>query len=252
METKDGALRDHLIMHYMPYAERVIRRLRERLGVGLPAGVEYEDLLSYGVIGLMGALDRFDPGRGAKFETYARRRIWGGAVDGLRTMGPISRRVWERATEVEEWRERIVGELGREPSDSQVAERMGLSVAEVHERLAHGRPVTVSLDDGMSWDEGEGVVSLGDLVGDASVAEPGVSVEEEESARVLAEALRELPERERLIVQLYYQEELTMREIGALMKLSESRVSQLHSAAIAGLRGWVEEYTSWDRVAERE
>jgi RNA polymerase sigma factor for flagellar operon FliA len=214
--------------------------------------VEYEDLLSYGIIGLMGAFDRFDPGRGAKFETYARRRIWGEAVDGLRSMGPVSRWAWEMATEVEELRERMVGELGREPRDGEVAERMGLTVVEVHERLARGRPVTVSLEDVIGVDEGEGVVRLGDLVGDASVEEPGVSVEEEDSAKVLAEALGELPERERRIIHLYYEEELTMREIGALVGLSESRVSQLHSAAVASLRGGMEEYASWGQVVERE
>jgi RNA polymerase sigma factor for flagellar operon FliA len=249
LETKDRALRDHLIMHYIPYVERVIKRLRERLGVGLPPGVEYEDLLSYGIIGLMGALDRFDPGRGAKFESYARRRIWGEAVDGLRSMGPISRRVWERATEIEQWRGRMVAELGREPSDSEIAERMGLSLAEVHERLVHGRPVTVSLEDVMSGDDGKEPLSLSDLVGDDSMVEPWVSVEEEEFARVLAEALGGLPERERLIVQLYYQEELTMREIGALVGVSESRVSQLHAAAISSLRVRLAEHWTPSRVA---
>jgi RNA polymerase sigma factor for flagellar operon FliA len=232
--NRDRQLRDRLILTYAP----LVKFVAGRLGSGLPAHVDEGDLVSYGLLGLIGAIERYDPDRDVKFETYAIARIKGSIIDELRAMDWVPRSVRARARDIE----RAIGELeaqsGRVPNEEEIAAKLGVSQDELDENLLEiSRSSIAALDE--LWtisSTGGDQVALIDTIEDTQGPEPQAALAQTEMREALGEAIARLPEREKLVVTLYYYEELTLREIGEVLGVTESRVSQLHTKAILRLK----------------
>ncbi|MGD0167632.1 MAG: RNA polymerase sigma factor WhiG [Gaiellaceae bacterium] len=232
--NRDQQLRDRLILTYAP----LVKFVAGRLGSGLPAHVDEGDLVSYGLLGLIGAIERYDPDRDVKFETYAIARIKGSIIDELRAMDWVPRSVRARARDIE----RAIGELeaqsGRVPTEEEIAAKLGVSQDELDENLLEiSRSSIAALDE--LWtisSSGGDQVALIDTIEDTQGPEPQAALAQTEMREALGEAIARLPEREKLVVTLYYYEELTLREIGEVLGVTESRVSQLHTKAILRLK----------------
>ena len=234
---RDPAARDALIERHL----HLVKYIAGRVVMHLPASVELDDLISYGIFGLLDAIDKFDFRRGIKFETYAYTRIKGAILDGLRSMDWAPQSLRKRAREVAAAYGRVEGRLGRAATDEEVAAELGIEVGELQELMTRLNFVHVlSLDDIVGHDD-EDVVELRDLVADPASPDPLSNALLQDAKRRLAAALERLPQRERLIVTLYYYEGLTVKEIGELLGLSASRISQLHGRALARLRGAMQE-----------
>jgi RNA polymerase sigma factor for flagellar operon FliA len=234
-KSKDQGARDRLILTYAP----LVKYVAGRLGSGLPAHVDENDLVSYGLLGLIGAIERFDPNRDIKFETYAIARIKGSIIDELRAMDWVPRSVRSRARDIE----RAIGELERKldraPTDEEIAEKLGVSTDDLNDSLTEiGRSSIAALDELWTISSGGGgdQVALIDTLEDTQGPEPQSELAQTELKEALGEAIARLPEREKLVVTLYYYEELTLREIGEVLGVTESRVSQLHTKAILRLK----------------
>lgn len=230
--TRQPGLREKLLLQYAPLVKYVVNRMAVRL----PSGWEYEDLLSTGVVGLIEAADRYDPERGTSFECYAVSRIRGAIIDHLRTQGVISRSAVRRAKYVEDVLAYLETELGRPAQEEEVAAYLGIDVATLRQQIEATAPTILSLDWSPPGEDGE-TLSLADSIPDQSSPDPLAQLEDEETLESLAEAIGELPERERMVVSLYYHDGLTMKEIGRVLDITESRVSQIHSRAVLRLRG---------------
>ena len=232
--TGDAALRERLILTYAP----LVKYVAGRVGSGLPSHVDESDLVQYGLLGLIGAIERYDPGRDIKFETYAIARIKGSIIDELRAMDWVPRSVRARARDIERAIAELEAKLGRAPSDEELSKKLGLSEEELDESLAEiGRSSIAALDE--LWtisSSGGDQVALIDTIEDTQGPEPQSALAETELKEALGEAIARLPEREKLVVTLYYYEELTLREIGEVLGVTESRVSQLHTKAILRLK----------------
>lgn len=232
--TKDKGIRDRLILTYAP----LVKYVAGRLGSGLPAHVDEGDLVSYGLLGLIGAIERFDPERDIKFETYAISRIKGAIIDELRALDWVPRSVRSRARDIERAIAELEAKLGHAPSDEEIAKKIGISVDELDESLTEiSRSSIAALDE--LWtisSEGGDQVSLLDTIEDTEGPNPQDALAQTELREALGEAISRLPEREKLVVTLYYYEELTLREIGEVLGVTESRVSQLHTKAILRLK----------------
>jgi RNA polymerase sigma factor for flagellar operon FliA len=231
--TGDKALRDRLIINYSP----IVKYVAGRLASGLPSHVEEADLVSYGLLGLMTAIDRYDPARDIKFETYAIARIRGSIIDELRTLDWVPRSVRSRARNIERAIRELEAKLARAPTDDEIAGRLGISTDELEASLIDISRSSIAALDELWSTAGEGdQVSLLDMLEDPQSIKPAEALDETEVREALAEAISRLPEREKLVVTLYYYEELTLREIGEVLGVTESRVSQLHTKAILRLR----------------
>lgn len=229
---KDPAIRQALILAYAP----LVRYVAGRLAMGLPPQVEIDDLESYGLFGLIEAIERFDPARGIKFETYAVQRVRGAILDGLRaeTWAPALR---QKARQLEQAYAELENKLGRTPESAEVAAALGITVAELARREAEvGAAVMVSMED--PWTaEGGHPSRVADRLADPSAPDPETEAQRTERKEMLALAIEKLPEKERLVISLFYYEGLTAKEIAGVMRLSVARISQLHSKAILRLRG---------------
>jgi RNA polymerase sigma factor FliA len=229
----DKRVRDRLILTYAP----LVKFVAGRVGSGLPSHVDDEDLISYGLLGLIRAIERFDPDREVKFETYAIPRIRGAIIDELRSMDWVPRSVRGRAREIERTIGELEGRFGRAPTDEEIAERMGVTPDELDDSLGDiSRASVVALDELWSVSTGGDQVALIDTIEDRQGANPQQALAETELREAIGEALARLPEREKLVVTLYYYEELTLREIGEVLGVTESRVSQLHTKAVLRLK----------------
>jgi RNA polymerase sigma factor FliA len=231
--TREKALRDRLIVNYSP----LVKYVAGRLGSGLPAHVDEADLVSYGLLGLMSAIDRYDPERDIKFETYAIARIRGSIIDELRTLDWVPRSVRSRAREIERAIRDLESKLARAPTDEEIADKVGITTGELEGSLIDISRTSIAALDELWATSNEGdQVSLLDTLEDPGSIRPADALDESETREALAEAISRLPEREKLVVTLYYYEELTLREIGEVLGVTESRVSQLHTKAILRLR----------------
>jgi len=231
--THDKALRDRLILTYAP----LVKYVAGRLGSGLPTHVDEGDLVSYGLLGLIGAIERYDPTRDVKFETYALARIKGSIIDELRSLDWVPRSVRSRAREIERAIAELEAKLGVAPDDEQIAAKLGITVAELESSLTDiSRSSIAALDELWSVSGDGDQVSLLDTIEDTAEPHPAAALDETETREALADAIARLPEREKLVVTLYYYEELTLREIGEVLGVTESRVSQLHTKAILRLK----------------
>lgn len=233
-ETHSPEAREKVILHYSP----LVKYVAGRVSTGLPPSVEFGDLVSYGVFGLLDAIEKYDPGRGIKFETYAIARIKGAIIDELRADDWVPRSVRFKAREIERVYMALESELRRIPTDEEVAAKLGVSVEEYNNLLSKMSLISlVALDElwTVSGDKPD-KISLADIVEDVKVKDPSKTFEIEEMKDMIADAINRLPERERIVVTLYYFEGLTMREIGEVLTVTESRVCQMHTKAILRLR----------------
>jgi len=232
--TGDRGLRDRLILTYAP----LVKYVAGRLGSGLPAHVEEGDLVSYGLLGLIGAIERFDPDRDIKFETYAIARIKGSIIDELRSMDWVPRSVRARARDIERAIADLESRLTRAPTDEEIAAKLGITEEEFQDSLLEISRSSIAALDELWASPGSGgdAVALIDTIEDPTAAEPQSAMAHTEIREALGEAISRLPEREKLVVTLYYYEELTLREIGEVLGVTESRVSQLHTKAILRLK----------------
>jgi len=232
--TRDPALRDRLILTYAP----LVKYVAGRLGSGLPPHVDEADLASYGLLGLIGAIERYDPERDVKFETYAIARIKGAIIDELRAMDWVPRSVRSRARDIERAIGELEAKLGRAPSDAEIAARLGISESELEESLGEIARSSIAALDELWTVSGSGgdQVALIDTIEDERAPDPQSTLSQTELKEAIADAIARLPEREKLVVTLYYYEELTLREIGEVLGVTESRVSQLHTKAILRLK----------------
>jgi len=231
--TNDQAIRDRLILTYAP----LVKYVAGRLGSGLPAHVDEGDLVSYGLLGLIGAIERYDPGRDIKFETYAIARIKGAIIDELRALDWVPRSVRSRAREIERAIAELEAKLGTAPTDEEIAAKLGITVSDLEDSLTDISRSSIAALDELWSVSGEGdQVSLLDTIEDTTGPQPAEALDETEMREALADAIARLPEREKLVVTLYYYEELTLREIGEVLGVTESRVSQLHTKAILRLK----------------
>jgi len=231
--------REKLILHYAP----LVKYVASRVATGLPSSVEQADLVSYGVFGLIDALQKFEPGRGNKFETYAIPRIKGAIIDELRAMDWVPRSVRFKAREIEKAHTDLEAMLKRQPTEREMAERLGITLRELHDVVSQISFVSVlALDELVSVGADRGdQVSLVDTLVDKTL-DPTSGVESQETRGMLAAAINSLSEREKIVVTLYYFEGLTLSEIGEILGVTESRVCQIHTKAVGGLRGQLSEF----------
>ncbi|MBE6349802.1 MAG: RNA polymerase sigma factor WhiG [Spirochaetaceae bacterium] len=232
-KTRSPAIRDAFIRQYMP----LVKYVAGKVSVGMPRSVEFDDLVGFGQFGLLDAINKFDPDKNVKFKTYAVTRIRGAIFDELRQLDWVPRSVRQKAREIEETIVSVESNLGRTASDAEIAKAMGISESEFHQTVLKisGTSILSLNDVWYSGDESDNM-SIGDSIESPSSLNPDVIVEREEAKRVIIDAINELPEKEKLVIILYYQEDLTFKEIGQVLEVSESRISQLHSKANLRLR----------------
>jgi RNA polymerase sigma factor for flagellar operon FliA len=232
--TGDQALRDRLILMYAP----IVKYVAGRLGSGLPAHVDEGDLVSYGLLGLISAIERYDPDRDVKFETYAIARIKGSILDELRALDWVPRSVRSRARQIERAMSELEARLGRAPSDEELAKKVGVTVEELENTLTDISRSSIAALDELWTISGSGgdQVALIDTIEDTQGPEPQSAFAQTELREMVADAITSLPEREKLVITLYYYEDLTLREIGEVLGVTESRVSQLHTKAVLRLK----------------
>ena len=231
--SRSTEARDRLIVHYSP----LVKYVASRVSVGLPQSIEQADLVSYGIFGLIDAIDKFDLSRNIKFETYAIARIKGSIIDELRSIDWVPRSVRSKAKAVEKAYAKLEATLLRTPTDAEVATEMGISQQELQSLFQQVSVVgLIALDQmlSLSGERGE-TTTLGDTIADRSDG-PVQIFEVEETREVLADAINRLADREKIVLTLYYYEGLTLAEIGDVLGVTESRVCQIHSQAVIQLR----------------
>jgi RNA polymerase sigma factor FliA len=235
----DRGARERLVVAYSP----LVKFVAGRLGAGLPSHVEDADLISYGLMGLIGSIERFEPERGIKFETFAMTRIRGAIIDELRSLDWVPRSVRSRAREIEAAQAKLEHELQRAPTEAELATKVGLTEEELQTSLLEIANSSVyALDELWTISDSSGdSVSLLDTISDPRAEDPQESLASSEIKDRLTESIASLPEREQLVVALYYYENLTLREIGEVLGVTESRVSQLHTKAVMRLKSSLQE-----------
>src|SRR5918998_1462356 len=233
-DTAEPRAREQLVLAYSP----LVKYVAGRMSTGLPAHVEEADLISYGLLGLISAIERFDPSREIKFETFAMTRIKGSIIDELRSLDWVPRSVRAKAREIERANSKLEHQLHRAPTDQEVAEELGMSVDEFQDALTRiSNSSVIALDELWTLSDSSGdQVSLLDTIQDPDAIDPSAAMDATEMKDRLADAIARLPEREKLVVALYYYENLTLREIGEVLGVTESRVSQLHTKAVLRLK----------------
>jgi RNA polymerase sigma factor for flagellar operon FliA len=231
--TKDPKIREAFIKQYAP----LVKYVAGRVAIGMPHNVEFDDLVGFGVFGLLDAIDKFDPEKQVKFKTYAVTRIRGAIFDELRSIDWVPRSIRQKVREIEDTIGSLEAQLGRTATDEEVAAEMGMSLNEYLKIMIKisGTSVLSLNDMWFSGDEND-KVSIADSIESPASLNPDVIVENEEIRRLITEFIRELPEKEQKILAAYYYEEATLKEIGQVLDITESRVSQLHTKAIVHLR----------------
>ncbi|HEV3321318.1 MAG TPA: RNA polymerase sigma factor WhiG [Solirubrobacteraceae bacterium] len=230
----DRRARERLVVAYSP----LVKYVAGRTAAGLPPHVEEADLISYGLVGLISAIERFDPAREIKFETYAITRIKGAIIDELRSMDWVPRSVRARAREIERANSKLEHRLQRAATDTELAQELGISEDELQTSLlAISHSSIAALDELWSVSDSSGdQVSLMDTLEDPGAPDPARALDVGDMKDRIADAIARLPEREKLVIALYYYENLTLREIGEVLGVTESRISQLHTKAVLRLR----------------
>jgi RNA polymerase sigma factor for flagellar operon FliA len=233
--TRSLDVRDELIERYAP----IIKNVVARLPVHLPPHVDQDDLVGYGAVGLLEAIDRFDPELGIKFETFARKRIRGAALDAVRSQSALSRGAHERIRTISATYSRLETELGRPAQDDEVAAELGVTTEDLDQSAQLAALEMLSLDQPLHSAEGT-PVSLGETLGDDAALDPSESAIHSDLLSNLTDAVEALPERERILLGLYYIEGLTMQEIAEIFHVTKPRICQIHNRALLRLRGIME------------
>lgn len=234
LDRTNKTVRDKLIIQYIYLVRYVIGRIK----VSLPPSFSYEDILSYGIEGLIDAVEKYSPNRGAKFETYALVRIRGTIIDKIRSSDWLPRTVRRKIKEVKDTIQDLKNELGRMPTNAEVGEKLGLTKEKIDELLSSDTSVDSLYDKKGIGDES---VEIIDTIEDEKSERPEETVEKKDAKRELEKALLKLPERERMLLVFYYHENMTLKEIGEAINVSESRVCQIHAQAIMKLRNILSE-----------
>lgn len=221
----------HIVEQYIP----LVKYIASRIIMGKTKYVEYEDLVSYGMIGLMDAFNKFDESKGMKFSTYAAIRIKGSMIDELRKNSPISKGAMDKLNKYNEAVETLQNKLLREPLQSEIAKEMEITVSELSKIENYINYISVVSLESLMFSDDDDVALIGKIE-DKKVIGPEKSLEKKELLEYLSNAIDLLREKDRLIITLYYYEKLTLKEIGKILEVSESRVCQLHSKAIINLR----------------
>ncbi|MDR3173086.1 MAG: RNA polymerase sigma factor WhiG [Treponema sp.] len=232
-KTRDPKIREDFIKQYAP----LVKYVAGKVAIGMPSNVEFDDLVGFGVFGLLDAIEKFEPEKNVKFKTYAVTRIRGAIFDELRSIDWVPRSVRQKTREVEEAIGALEAQLGRTATDQEIANSMGMDQEEYLKILMKisGTSILSLSDVWFTGDEND-KVSIGDSIESPASLNPDVIVEKDEIRRVIVEAISELPDKEKKILVLYYYEDLTLKEIGQVLEVTESRVSQLHTKAILRLR----------------
>lgn len=229
-------VREQLILHYAP----LVKYVAGRVAIGMPSHVEHADLVSYGIFGLMDAIERFEPERGYRFETYAVPRIRGAIIDELRSIDWVPRSVRTRARQVENALQQLEASLGRSASEEELAEELGWSLEDLQDTLARMSMTSIAaLDEVLDVGEGDRI-TLVDTLQDLSAVLPDERLDDVETKRLLRETLARLTEREQTVLGLYYFEGMTLAQIGDVLGVTESRVCQILGETAARLRAKLE------------
>jgi RNA polymerase sigma factor for flagellar operon FliA len=233
-EARDEATRERLILHYSP----LVAHVAGRVGIGLPSNVDVGDCASYGMFGLIDAIEKYDPDRGVRFEPYAMSRIRGAILDELRALDWIPRSVRAKARTVERGYAALEARLHRSPTEAELAAELDVTIEELQQTFSQISVVNVlALDELLAVTEDQpGAMNLGDTLADLHADDPVAIFESQETRALLLSALAELTERDRRVIHLYYVEGLTLAEVGEHVGVSESRVCQIHSKAMLALR----------------
>lgn len=221
-----------LVMQYAP----LVRRVARSLPLEIPGLLEFEDAVGYGTCGLVEAVRRYDPSKGTNFHAYAVQRIRGAMIDAFRRMDRLSRTMRQKARDVQRAQSELESELGRTPTEAETAQHLGIGIEQFREAASNARWVTVSLDRLLEKDDDGDSFPAAEMPTAEEDIDFTRSFEERELREDLARSVQALPERERLVVALYYVEKLTMKDIAAVLSVSETRVSQLHAQAVKRLR----------------
>jgi len=235
--NRDKQAREKLILMYLP----LVKQLSGRLAVRLPIGISHEDLEGYGVIGLIESIEKFNLSKGVSFETFAYRRIRGAMIDEVRKLYWVPRTLWQKLQAVNAEKERLRRIYNDSVTDEQVAASLNITIAELNKICNYYNQLNMnSLDEVLTSSDGDSV-RWGNLIPDPNSPDPLDVIEEQDGHRILAEAVNSLAEKDRLVMALYYQENLTLKEIGLVLEVSESRVCQLHARAMSRLRQKIKE-----------
>jgi len=240
LERRDPSAREGLVMAYL----YLVKYVAGKIAIGLPSYVDSQDLFGAGLLGLMQALDKFDPERNIKFETYAIPRIRGAMLDELRSQDWLPRSIRKKAKRLEQAYEEVETRLGRAATDEEIARHMGIPLPDYYDLVDEVCLTTlISLDREIS-NSSEGLYSIvGEELQAAAEHDPSAVVEEKEIREVVRRTLDGLPEKERAVLSLYYYEDMTLKEIGEVLGISESRVCQVHTKAVMRLRARILQYT---------
>ncbi len=231
--SHDPRIRDHFVRQYAP----LVKYVAGKVAIGMPHNVEFDDLVGYGVFGLFDAIAKFDPEKHVKFKTYAVTRIRGAIFDELRSIDWVPRSVRQKTRELEEAIRTLEAQLGRAATDEEIAKEMNMDLDEFQNLLLKISSTSVlSLHDVWYTGEDNDKISIAESIESPGSLNPDTIVEKEEIKRVIVDAIRELPEKEKKVLVLYYYEDLTLKEIGEVLAVTESRVSQLHTKAVMRLR----------------
>ncbi|MFH1860290.1 MAG: RNA polymerase sigma factor WhiG [bacterium] len=234
--TKDPMIREELILMHAS----IVKYVAGRIAINVPPHVDFDDLLSYGILGLIDAIEKFDINQGTKFKTYASTRIRGAIMDEIRHLDWVPRTLRQKAKVLQEVYTSLEYKLERSATDKEVAEAMGVSMDELFRLIQEVNTTTlVSLEDVWYLSDDSDEVTVMDMVESPPENGPDRLAEEDDIKSILINALGKIPEREREIIALYYYDELTLKEIGKVLNVTESRISQLHSQAILRLRGYL-------------
>ncbi|MBL4889284.1 MAG: RNA polymerase sigma factor WhiG [Candidatus Lindowbacteria bacterium] len=226
-------VRNELIERYAP----LVKYVAGRMAMNMPPQVEFDDLVSYGIFGLIDAIEKYEPSRGFKFKTYATTRIRGAIIDELRALDWIPRSIRQKSRQLQTVYSELENRLGRAATDEEAAKELGITVKDLDARLnAVSGTTVISLDDVWHVGADDDEIQIGDSIAGSDKDHPNYNIEKQEVKRILIEAIKELPPREKEVIALYYYEELTLKEIGLVLGVTESRVSQLHSKAMIRLK----------------
>ncbi|MTV23873.1 RNA polymerase sigma factor WhiG [Nitriliruptoraceae bacterium ZYF776] len=230
--SHDLAVREQLILHYAP----LVKYVAGRVAVGMPANVEHADLVSYGIFGLLDAIEKFDVAKGFKFETYAITRIKGAIIDELRSVDWVPRSVRSKARKLEAALQRLESDLHRSPSEEELAAELGWSVTELQDTLTKVSMTSMAaLDEVLDVGEGDRI-SLVDTLQDLTAVLPEESYDSIEMKQLLRDTMQRLSEREQTVLALYYFEGMTLAQVGDVLGVTESRICQIHTKAVMTLR----------------
>jgi RNA polymerase sigma factor for flagellar operon FliA len=229
----DVEQRNQMILEHLPLVKFIAARIAGRL----PSHVEVDDLVNAGILGLIDAIDKYDPTRKIKFKTYAEFRVRGAIIDELRSLDWVPRSTRQKASRLEKAYAEVEQRLGRAANDVEVAEFMGIAVEDLNQMLCEARGVAIiSVDELRGEGDEHFERNLLEYLADPETVQPDVRLNLDQVYQIVADAIDNLPEKERLVISLYYYDELTMKEIGEIMDITESRVSQIHTKAVIRLR----------------